>query len=90
MNIANHHYNEPKFNKVVLDGPIDAVDAKATAKMKNFRFEPSVVWPEDEEESTQIVSNLSTAKEFLDDVESAGPSGLNKSIPSYHKFLGLD
>ena len=97
MNIASFHYNEPKFEKVLLDGPIDGVDAKATAKLKNFKFEPQIVWPEEEIESTPNVSINPNESALLaeavasgshfDAIEQAGPSGINKSLPFYQKLL---
>ena len=92
MNIANLHYNKPKFENVMLDGPIDGVDAKATAKLKNFKFEPSVVWSdEDQEENEQqdIGKDKSTlnVNSYLDEIENAGPSGIKKSIPLYKRIL---
>ena len=92
MNIANLHYTKPKFENVILDGPIDAVDAKATAKLKNFKFEPRVVWPDDEDESTVTASKddndyTLNVNQYLNDIEQAGPSGINKSIPLYKRIL---
>ena len=92
MNIANLHYNKPKFENVVIDGPIDAVDAKATAKLKNFKFEPSVVWPEEEQDepattSTKDKSFTLNVNSYLDDIEKAGPSGIKKALPLYKQIL---
>ena len=90
MNIANLHYNKPKFENVVLDGPIDGVDAKATAKLKNFKFEPSVVWPDEEPEDSNLKDGSQftyNVKNYLDEIEKAGPSGANKAIPLYKRIL---
>ena len=95
MNIASFHYNEPKFTKVILDQCIDQIDAKATAKLKHFRFEPEVAWKleEDQQESTfnmsnQLPSHTSTPiKNSLDIIEAAGPSGIKKQMPYFHKLL---
>ena len=92
MNIANLHYNKPKFENVVIDGPIDAVDAKATAKLKNFKFEPSVVWPEDDQEEQAPIlikdkNSTFNVNSYLDDIEQAGPSGIKKALPLYKQIL---
>ena len=74
------HYGKPKFQKVKLDRFESDQMVKQTAVMKNYRFDPNELWPEETEddsdkENRPSTSNVPSASDptrrlqFIDSIE---------------------
>ena len=75
--------NLPRFNSVILDQNIDEVDAKRTYPMKNFRFDPAVVWPEEKHEEVVPSVEPTMSTPVKPDNKENNPF----SIPLYKRLL---